>query len=117
MSDKLILQVWKNFPVSGASLNVLQAIAEVASDQGSVCLSMAQLASLSRLSVSTIFAAVKALRKDRWVVTDRIMGRGGVLIYQINLRLLERSIRPVREENLTVSERKLNEITSRLQQT
>jgi hypothetical protein len=117
MSDKLILQVWKNFPVSGASLNVLQAIAEAASDQGSVYLSMAQLASLSRLSVSTTFAAVKALRKDRWIVTSRIMGHGGKLIYQLHLSKLESSIRPVLEENLIKSQRILNEVTSRLQQT
>jgi DNA-binding IclR family transcriptional regulator len=98
-------------------LNVLQAIAEAAFDQGNVYLPMARLASLSRLSVSTTFAAVKALRKDRWLVTDRKLGRGGALIYQLNLRLLERSIRPVREEKLTKSQRIFNEVTSRPQQT
>jgi hypothetical protein len=105
MSDKLIQQVWKNFPEGGASLNVLLAIAEVANEEGNCHLPIAQLAAGSRLSTSTTFVAVKALRRDRWIVTHRMMGRGGKLIYQFNISKLARSSRQDRKENFTRAQR------------
>jgi hypothetical protein len=93
MSDKLIQQVWKNFPEGGAPLNMMLAIAESASEQGGCHLPAARLAYLSRMSRSTAFAAIDGLRKARWIATSRMMGRGGLCLYQLNLSKLDRSVR------------------------
>src|SRR4051794_16945301 len=85
--------VWRNFPGNGAKLNVLQAIAEMANEAGNFYASMQTLAERSRVSPSTVFVAVKALRRDRWIVTDRFLGQGGVLVFQLNLPKLDRANR------------------------
>jgi hypothetical protein len=51
------------------------------------------LADASHLSPSTVFVAINALRKERWIFRDRVTGQGGFLIIQINLPKLERSVR------------------------
>ena len=83
MSEKLTHQVWTNFPEGGSRLQVLQAIAEAANDQGNCYPALSQLAILARMSRSNVWRSLKRLRKDRWIVTDRVLGRGGVLIIQI----------------------------------
>lgn len=93
MSEKLTHQVWTNFPEGGSRLQVLQAIAEAANDQGNCYPALSQLAILARMSRSNVWRSLKRLRKDRWIVTDRVLGRGGVLIIQINLPKLGRSCR------------------------
>ena len=76
-------------------MSVFQALAELANEQGSCHVQIVQLAINSRRSPSTVSAAIRTLRRERWIVTDRILGRGGVLIFQINLPRLARSRRPL----------------------
>jgi hypothetical protein len=87
-------KVWANFPGGGSELAVLMGIAEACNSEGNCGLPLAKLAGFSRVSVSTVCLAVKALRRERWIVTDRILGPGGVLVMQINLPKLNRSTRP-----------------------
>jgi hypothetical protein len=94
MSDDLIWLAWRNFPGRGSRLAVLMAIAEACNSHGSGHLHIAELAGISRLSPSTVFVSIKALRKERWIFTDRITGQGGTLIFQINGPKLSRSTRP-----------------------
>jgi hypothetical protein len=94
MSDSLIWLVWRNFPGKGGKLAVLTAIAESCNSHGNGHRHIAELAGISRLSKSTVFVAIKALRKDRWIFTDRVTGQGGFLIFQINLPKLNRNVRP-----------------------
>lgn len=94
MSDKLLVQVWSNFPGNGADLRVFMAIAEAADDHGSVYCAMAPLAAAARITVATAQPAIQRLRRDRWIVASAILGRGRSLAYQINLAKLERSVRP-----------------------
>jgi hypothetical protein len=93
MSEKLLRLVWTNFPGGGSRLLVLQAVAEAANDQGNCYPSLAQLALAARTSRSNVWRALKRLRQERWVVADRILGRNGVLVLQINLPKLARSTR------------------------
>ena len=93
MSNQLIYMAWTNFPGKGSKLNILMAIAEASNWRGSCHPHIAELAGISRLSKSTVFVAIKQLRRDRWIFTDRITGQGGHLIFQINLPKLQRSIR------------------------
>jgi hypothetical protein len=112
MSDKLICRVWRSFPKGGASLNVLMALAERCNEGGSCWLPLSRLAKLARLSPSTTFAAVNALRKDRWIVTSRMMGQGGMNVYQLNVPLLIRSAREglgLEEDEVTRASRKARE--------
>jgi hypothetical protein len=94
MSDGLIWLTWTNFPGKGSRLAVLTAIAEVCNPHGTGHRHIAELAGMSRLSPSTVFVAIKALRRDRWILTDRVTGQGGTLIFQINVPKLSRSVRP-----------------------
>ena len=94
MSDELIWLAWTNFPGKGSKLAVLMAIAEACNSHGSGHLHIAELAGISRLSPSTVFVSIKALRKERWIFTDRITGQGGTLIFQLNVPKLGRSTRP-----------------------
>lgn len=100
MSDSLRCIVWRNFPGKGAKLSVLMAIAEVCNSFGSGHRHIAELAEISRLSPSTVFISIKALRKDRWIFTDRMTGQGGTLIFQINVPKLSRSTRTDHHLNL-----------------
>jgi CTP-dependent riboflavin kinase len=93
MSEKLLQLVWRNFPEGGSRLQVLQAVAEAANEQGNCYPSLAHLAVAARMSRSSAWRALKRLRRERWIVTDRILGRGGVLILQINVPKLGRSCR------------------------
>jgi len=70
------------------------AIAEGCNSQGNCHPTIAMLAGMSRLSPYTVFAAIKAPRRDRWILTDRVTGQGGFLIFQINIPKLSRSVRP-----------------------
>lgn len=69
-------QVWTNFPDGDSRLQVLQAIAEAANEQGNCYPSLAQLAFAARMSRSSVWRALKRLRRERWIVTDRVLGRG-----------------------------------------
>jgi hypothetical protein len=93
MSEKLLQRVWTNFPGGGSRLQILLAVAEAANDQGNCYPSLAQLAAAARMSRSSAWRALRRLRQERWVVTDRILGRRGVLILQLDLSLLSRSAR------------------------
>jgi hypothetical protein len=93
MSDGLVLLTWSNYPGRSSKLAVLTAIAEGCNSQGHCHPHIAELAGISRLSRSTVFIAIKALRKDRWIFTDRVTGQGGFLIFQINVPKLRRSTR------------------------
>jgi len=90
MSDKLICLVWGRFPGRSCELLVLLAIASACSDQGNCYIPVAVLAKSAGLSSSTAFAAIKGLRKERWIVTHRRLGRGGRLIFQMNISQLSR---------------------------
>ena len=94
MSTELTNKVWVHFPGGCSKLAVLMGIAEACNSEGNCGLPLAKLAGFSRVSVSTAFVAVKALRLDRWIVTSRIQGQGGTLVMQINLPKLNRSTRP-----------------------
>lgn len=116
MSDRLVCQVWRSFPRGGSTLHVLQALAETCDEGGACWLPLRKLATLARLSPSTAFAAVKALRRERWIVTSRIMGQGGVLVYRLNLPLLMRSAREGIEpevDEVTRASRKVRERAER----
>ena len=91
MSEKLLRLVWTNFPAGGSRLQVLQAIAEAANEQGNCYPSLTRLALGARMSRSSTWRALRRLRRERWIVTDRVLGRGGVLILQINLPKLAKS--------------------------
>lgn len=93
MSEKVMQLVWTHFPGGGSRLQVLQAVAEAANEQGNCYPSLAQLALAARMSRSSTWRALMCLRQERWIVTDRVLGRGGVLILQINLPKLSRSRR------------------------
>ena len=93
MSEKLLQRVWTNFPGGGSRLQILQAVAEAANEQGNCYPSLAQLAAAARMSRSNAWRALKRLRQERWIVADRVLGRGGVLILQLNLPKLGRSLR------------------------
>jgi hypothetical protein len=93
MSERLLRLVWTNFPGGGSRLQVLQAVAEAANEQGNCYPSLAQLSLAARMSRSNAWRALKRLRQDRWIVADRILGRRGVLVLQINLPKLDRSTR------------------------
>ena len=69
-------------------MQVLQAVAEAANEQGNCYPSLAQFAAAARMSRSNAWRTLKHLRQERWIVTNRILGRGGVLILQINLQKL-----------------------------
>ena len=99
MSTELVEMVWSNFPEGGSKLAVLMAIAEAASPAGNCGVPLARLAGSSRVSVSTAFLAVKALRRDRWILTSRIQGQGGILVMQVNLPKLQRSVKPDYDPN------------------
>ena len=94
MSTELINKVWLSFPGGGSELAVLMAIAEACNSEGNCGLPLAKLAGFARVSLSTAFVAVKALRVKRWIVTDRILGQGGILVMQIAVQRLSRSTRP-----------------------
>ncbi len=91
MSDRLICHVWKSFPTGGPCRTVMMAIAESASEQGNSARHIRDLAAVCQLSQSTVFVALKALRKERWIITDRVLGQGGTLIFQINTSKLARN--------------------------
>src|SRR5215469_13139197 len=93
MNARLTHLVWTNFPGGGSRLQVLQAVAEAENEQGNRYPSLAQLAVAARMSRSNAWRTLKRLRQDRWIVADRILGRGGVLILQINIPKLSRSLR------------------------
>ena len=93
MSQELTQLVWSNFPGKGSELLVLMGIAEVCNSLGNCHPHIEQLATSTRLSSSTVFVAIKALRRGRWIVTDRVTGQGGTLIFQINTQKLARSRR------------------------
>jgi hypothetical protein len=94
MSTELVEMAWSNFPEGGSKLTVLMAIAEACNSEGNCGIPLAKLAGLSRVSLSTAHIAVKALRMERWIVTGRLQGQGGILVMQINLPKLNRSTRP-----------------------
>jgi DNA-binding IclR family transcriptional regulator len=54
------------------------AIAEASTWRGSSHAHIAELAGISRLSPSTVFVAIKTLRKERWIYTDRVTGQAGI---------------------------------------
>jgi len=85
MSATLVCAVWDRFPGGGSELSVLQAIAFHANERGSCYVPIASLAKTARVSPSTVSRVLKALRRERWIATDRIMGQGGTLIFQINI--------------------------------
>lgn len=93
MSQELKQLVWSKFPGKGSELVVLMAIAEVCNPFGNCNRHIEELSKIARLSPSTVFVAIKALRRSRWIVTDRMAGRGGTLIFQINTPKLTRSQR------------------------
>jgi len=90
-------KVWFNFPGGGSELAILMAIAEACNLAGNCGLPLSKLAGSARLSPSTAFVAVKALRRERWIVASRINGQGGILVLQINIPKLERTLRPDRD--------------------
>lgn len=94
MSANLILAVWAHYPGGGAELNVLQSIAEASNEQGNCYLSVSELAAGARLSRSSALRAIRKLRSARYIVSSRILGRGGKQINQVNLPLLRRCERP-----------------------
>lgn len=94
MSKELVDLTWSNFPEGGSKLAILMAIAEASNREGNCGIPLAKLAGFSRVSLSTAFIAVKALRQERWIVTDRIRGQGGILVMQIAIPKLNRSTRP-----------------------
>lgn len=93
MSDVLVVEVWKQYPEGGPVLCVLQALAEASNDRGNCYLTMAQIAAMARVSLRSALRAIQHLRRDRWIVTSRMLGRGATLVYQINLPKLRRSSR------------------------
>jgi hypothetical protein len=93
MSDRLVGLVWSNFPGKGADLNIFQAIAEAANDQGNVYIAMSPLAAAARITLATACPAIRRLRSARWVIASPILGQGQCLAYQINIPKLERSAR------------------------
>jgi hypothetical protein len=68
------------------------AIAEASTPWGSCHPHIAELAGMSHLSPSTVFVAIKALRRRRWILTDRVTGQESFLIFQIDVPKLRRSI-------------------------
>ena len=94
MSLTLLHCVWSHFPEGSASLSMMMAIAEAGSEQGNCYVSISTLASASRISRSQANRALKHLREERWVVTNRVLGQGQKHIIQLNLPKLARSSRP-----------------------
>jgi hypothetical protein len=94
MSDRLLLMVRKQYPEGGVGLNLLEAIAEAANEDGNCYLTMGHLAALARITRGATLTNIAKLRDARWIVTDRIMGKGSKLIYQLNIAKLQRSSRP-----------------------
>ena len=93
MSAALLQLVWERYPQPGARLNVLQAIAEAANEQGNCYVTVTQIGAAARLSRSAAQRAVNQLRDERWIVTSRMLGQGARLVYQLNLPKLTRSCR------------------------
>ena len=94
MSDRLLLKVWGRCSEGGSPLALLQAIAEAANEQGNCYLPVADLAAAARMSRENAFRALRRLKADRWVITSRILGQGGTLVFQVNEPKLGRSARP-----------------------
>ena len=102
MSEELIRLVYTNFR-QGSRLAVLMAIAEVCNLHEPDTVT-SQLAGISRLSPSTVFVSIKALRRERWIFTDRITGQGGTLIFQLNVPKLGRGFRSGRNKTVPTHE-------------
>ena len=111
MSERLARLVWTNFPGGGSRLPVLQAVAEAANEQGKL-LSLARAACIGGPDVTKqCLARLEASAKERWIVTDRVLGRGGVLILQINLPKLSRSRREDEEKRSLDGAKRLTRAT------
>jgi hypothetical protein len=93
MSDKMLLTVWRNCPVGGSALLLLAALAEACNEQGNCYVKLADLAAAARISRKSATLATKLLRDERWIVSSRISGQGGKLVYQLNIPKLNRSQR------------------------
>ena len=94
MSTNLLQAVWSHFPGGGAELPMLLAIAEASNEQGNCYLPLVKLARAARQSRANGHRAISRLRRERWIVTSRMLGKGGQLVYQLNLPKLARSVRP-----------------------
>lgn len=92
MSDRLICQVWKAYPTGGAARVTFLALAELCDERGSCYAKISQIAEIACTSSSTTCVAIQSLRRSRWIVTDRILGQGGMLIFQLNIPKIERTL-------------------------
>ncbi len=88
MSNHLLASIWRHFPGCGGHLTVMMAIADLATDQGSCFAPMSEIAHRARIARPTTCNIVKSLRQQKWIVTQRRLGRASILTYQINVNKL-----------------------------
>jgi DNA-binding IscR family transcriptional regulator len=93
MSKQWMCDVWTNVPLTGTRRAALMAVAQAANEQGNCYLRMKELAPLAGVTRPHLQKCIRFLREERWLVSQRVLGQGGTLVYQLNLAKIKRSAR------------------------
>lgn len=88
MSQRLMRTVWRAYPRSGSRRDVLMALADRATEQGAVVMSVKDLQAATRLSRCTVMRSIRALQSAQWVAVSRGAGKGAKKAYLIDVRRL-----------------------------
>lgn len=85
--------VFAKFPGGGSKLNVLQALAEFANEEGNCYVQIRRLAGAARLTRTQAQISMQWLRTHKWVISGKVRVIGSPLSYQINIPKLQRAER------------------------
>ena len=85
MYSAMAEQIWLRFPEGGSPLVLMLALGRAVGDDGTCEISMSQLATVARMSRSSVWRVLGELQQAGWIVADRTPGRAGVYRVQVAL--------------------------------